>query len=294
MDYSTLEKRRAACEAEVEINRKTAPSLYLGTIPITRAEGSLSLGGHGQPVEWAVHMRRFDERNTLDHVAASGGLTRPVLGKMVHAIVASHASAPRRDAAAATAALWRYLEQNDRAFREWPNLFPEEDVRGPTERSSAVLSKLEPLLRQRGDMGHIRRCHGDLHLRNLVLLDGEPTLFDAVEFDESIATGDVLYDLAFLLMDLWDRGLREPANFVLNRYLWESDEAHLSGLAAMPLFLSLRAAIRAKVVAAGLPHLDRKARRSATAKAVRYLKSAIGFLEPKRPRAAFQVPARAP
>lgn len=284
MDYSTVEKRRAACEAEVAINRSSAPTIYLGVCPITRSGGTLALGGEGEVLEWAVHMRRFDENHTLDHVAASGELTPVVLAKTVRAILASHARAPRRDGAAATASLWHYLAQNDEAFREWPALFPAASVARLTDSSRKLLAEVESLLIARGHAGHVRRCHGDLHLRNLVLLEREPTLFDAVEFDEAIATGDILYDLAFLLMDLWERRLGEAANVVLNRYLWESDEAHLSGLAAMPLFLSIRAAIRAKVIAAGLPHLAEESRGEARADAVRYFKCAVEFLEPRPAR----------
>jgi predicted kinase len=112
-----------------------------------------------------------------------------------------------------------------------------------------VFAQNEPLLAERESQGQVRRCHGDLHLRNIVLLDGAPVLFDAIEFDESIATCDRLYDLAFLLMDLWTRGLRLDANLLLNRYFWLCDdlEIQLKALSVLPLFLSLRAAIRAKV-----------------------------------------------
>jgi predicted kinase len=108
-----------------------------------------------------------------------------------------------------------------------------------------------PLLRERGARGLIRRGHGDLHLGNIVLIDDKPLAFDAIEFDPLIAAGDVLYDLAFLLMDLVERGLGGAANVVLNRYLAETRrEEDLDALATLPLFLSLRAAIRAKVTAA--------------------------------------------
>ena len=101
----------------------------------------------------------------------------------------------------------------------------------------------------------VRRLHGDLHLGNIVLLGGRPVPFDAIEFSPLIASGDVLYDLAFLLMDLVERGLRPAANIVFNRYLVETDRIEdLDGLATLPLFLSIRAAIRAKVTAARLEH----------------------------------------
>jgi uncharacterized protein len=110
------------------------------------------------------------------------------------------------------------------------------------------LAALTPLLRARAQGGYVRHCHGDLHLRNIVEIDGAPVLFDAIEFDDSLATIDVLYDLAFLLMDLGKRGLTAHANAVLNAYLdHEGSTANLIGLAALPLFLAMRAAIRAKV-----------------------------------------------
>ncbi|MBI4724897.1 MAG: AAA family ATPase, partial [Rhodomicrobium sp.] len=100
-----------------------------------------------------------------------------------------------------------------------------------------------PIERERE--GFVRRCHGDLHLRNIVLWEGRPRLFDAIEFDEQLATIDVLYDLAFLMMDLWYRGLNHQANVILNHYFQRAAISELMGLALLPLFLSVRAAIRA-------------------------------------------------
>jgi uncharacterized protein len=280
MDFSTLEKRRAACEAEVAVNRPNAPDLYLGVVPIVRSAGGLKLGGAGEVVEWAVHMRRFDENRLLDRVAAAGGLSRRLIGKLASAILASHRKAPRRDGAAATASLERYIEQNQAAFAESPELFPAARVNAVTAAAKQNLAAMKDLLMRRAEEGHVRRCHGDLHLRNLVLLDCEPTLFDAVEFDDAIATGDVLYDLAFLLMDLWERDLRWAANLLLNRYLWESGDGHLPGLAALPLFLSIRAAIRAKVVAAARAHQQASGREQTAVEARRYFAFAERFLEP--------------
>jgi uncharacterized protein len=101
----------------------------------------------------------------------------------------------------------------------------------------------------------VRRCHGDLHLGNIVLINGKPVLFDAIEFDDRIATVDVFYDLAFLLMDLIERGLHRAANIVFNRYLTDTQRIHdLDALATLPLFMSVRAAIRAKVTAARRGH----------------------------------------
>ena len=109
------------------------------------------------------------------------------------------------------------------------------------------LERRGTLLDARRQSGFVRQCHGDLHLRNIVLLDGRPTLFDGVEFNDEIACTDVFYDLAFLLMDLWRRQLPRHANVVMNRYLSETGDA--DGLSLLPLFLSCRAAVRAKTSA---------------------------------------------
>jgi aminoglycoside phosphotransferase family enzyme/predicted kinase len=280
MDFSTLEKRRAACEAEIAVNKPNAPDIYLGVAPIVRTAHGLGLGAPGEVVEWAVHMRRFDEEATLDRLADRQALPLEVFAKLAWVILRSHRSAPVRDGEAATRALERYLDQNDEAFAARPDLFEPGRARRLAADARAGLAARRNLLVERGKAGYVRRCHGDLHLRNIALIDGEPVLFDAVEFDDGIASGDELYDLAFLLMDLEERGLRRAGNLLLNRYLWESDEAQLSGLAALPIFLSIRSAIRAKVIAAGLDHLRGEARDRAGAEASRYFWFAEAFLTP--------------
>ncbi|MYZ47341.1 AAA family ATPase [Propylenella binzhouense] len=284
MDYSTLAKRQAACEAEVAVNAANAPTLYRGVLAITRNGRGLALGGSGEPVEWLVHMARFDERQTLDHVAERGGLTPSLIGRLVEAILASHQRAPLRDGRGASESLRLYLRQNAAAYAEFPDLFPPARAGALTARADAELDALWPLLLERGRAGFVRRCHGDLHLRNIVLLDGEPTLFDAIEFDDAIATGDVLYDLAFLLMDLWERGLKAEANLVLNRYLWAGPDAQLPGLAALPTLLSIRAGIRAKVLAAAIAHQPDAERGRMEAEARRGFEAASAFLNPGPPR----------
>jgi aminoglycoside phosphotransferase family enzyme/predicted kinase len=281
MDFSTLEKRRIACEAEVEVNRANAPDLYLGVTPIAQSAHGLALGGSGDVVEWAVHLRRFDEDATLDRLADKGALSRELIRRLARAIARSHEGAPRRDGDAALKALASYLDQNEAAFAADPGLFEPSRAAQLARDARAALDAAKSLLIERGASGWVRRCHGDLHLRNIVVIDGEPVLFDAVEFDDAIATGDVLYDLAFTLMDLEERSLRWASNLLLNRYLWETtDDAQVAGLAALPLFLSIRSAIRAKVVAAGLKHLSGSAQDQARREAERYFWFSEEFLKP--------------
>ena len=284
MDFSTLEKRRVACAAEVEISGAGAPGLYLGIVPIVRTPQGLALSGEGEAVDYAVKMRRFDTDLTLDRIAERRDLTPELVKAVAAMVIAAHAAAPERRGIDTAGKLSTYLEDNIAEFSARPDLFPAEDVAQLAGTSRAALARVRPLLAARCAAGFVRRCHGDMHLRNIVLLDGRPVLFDAIEFNDEIATCDVLYDLAFLLMDLWQRGLRSEANAIFNRYLWASDAAQLDGLAALPLFLSLRAGIRAKVEAAGLAHLAGEQLAQGQARVVHFFRHACTLLGGTQPQ----------
>jgi hypothetical protein len=256
LDFSTLAKRKAACEAELEVNRPFAPAIYRGVVAITRGPDGLKIGGGGEPVEWAVDMRRFDETQTLDRLAERGEIDEPLADALGRAVATAHAAAPV--GGGFVDELDEVIAQNDTELRAC-DLFATPQVVVLSLATRNALARVRPLLERRERAGFVRRCHGDLHLGNIVLLEGQPTLFDAIEFDPKIATGDVLYDLAFLLMDLIERGLGAAANIVFNRYLTETRrDDDLDALAALPLFLSLRAAIRAKVTAARAKTSDRR------------------------------------
>ena len=254
LDFSTAERRRAACEAELELNRRTAPGLYLAVRRIGRAaDGKLAFDGPGPLVDAVVEMRRFDQDGMLDRMAQRGALTPGVVTALAHRLAAFHRDAAVSQDHGGASGISAVIEGNDRSLRAT-------SLVSPTEAESLVQAFRWTLARHAGRLdarraaGRVRRCHGDLILRNICLLDGEPTLFDCIEFDDALATIDVLYDLAFLLMDLWHRDQRGLANLVLNRYLDECDET--DGLVVLPLFMAIRACIRAHVTAAqaaGLP-----------------------------------------
>lgn len=257
LDYSTLAKRKAACDEEIRINRQFAPQVYHRVVPITqRSDGSLEIGGKGEPVEYAVEMRRFDERQTVDHLAAAGPLDTGLAEAIAEAIAASHTVAPPAQAAPWINSIPAIIKDNARAFRE-AACFSPGDIEDLRQASLSAFARIRPLLEQRGSRGFLRRCHGDLHLANIVLIDGKPVLFDAIEFDPVMASTDVLYDLAFPLMDFIRYGRQTEANTLLNRYLAVTESQNLDALAVLPLFISLRAAIRAEVL---LARLNRNAR----------------------------------
>ena len=287
MDFSTLARRKWACEREIELNRRTAPSLYLGAFPITRTgDGRLALGSEGEAIEWAVEMQRFDQAGLFDKLAHAGALTARLMTELADTIVRFHALAdpldPETAPHAGAAGLRWVLEETLDEFGERPDLFAASDVDGLAHASRAQLSKTEARLDERLRQGFVRRCHGDLHLRNICLVDGAPTLFDCIEFNDTLACIDVLYDLAFLLMDLDHRGLRPLANLVLNRYLQQTGD--LSGLGVLPLFLAARALIRAKVSASAEASQDEADRRRELRDEARaYFRRAATYLTPSPP-----------
>jgi uncharacterized protein len=285
LDYATLAKRKAACETELAINRRTAPTIYRRVVAITREPGGrLALDGRGEPIEWAVEMRRFDEERTLDHLAAKGKIDAALADALGRTVAAAHADAEPADAARWIAALESYIDEHVEAFGQQPDLFPPEQNRAFADAGRAAFARIRALLTERGRTGFIRRIHGDLHLGNIVLLDDRPVLFDAIEFSEVIASGDVLYDLAFLLMDLVERGFTPAANVALNRYLVDSGrDENLDALAALPFFLSMRAAIRAKVTAARMAHAKPNERTEIARIARTYFDWARRFIAPAPP-----------
>lgn len=278
LDFSSMELRKAACENELTLNRRTAPDLYLGLRAIRRqTDGQLTLEGDGTPVEWVVEMRRFAADALLDRVAMDGRLTMPMLDRLADAIARFHTDAERYDDDA-PAEYARLADVNAERFRAYAgqvfDAAAAEDVISSTE---AWVRRLSPQLDARCEAGFVRHCHGDLHLRNIFLDGDTPTLFDAVEFDDRLARSDVVYDLAFLLMDLWHRGLRHEANRVLNRYLLRTGD--YEGLGPLPLFLSLRAGIRAHVSATMAESADDPGPLAEEAR--QYLDLAAAFLAPR-------------
>ncbi len=248
LDYSTLEKRKQACEEELRVNAGNAPEFYRRVVAITRSpDGRFEIDGAGTPVEWAVEMTRFDESQSLDRLAASKAIDPSLATALADAILRSHERAPPAAGESWLGSILPIIERNTAKFRAVPEL----DAAAVDQLDAAsrdYVAALQPLLKQRAEQGFVRRCHGDLHLANIALVDGRPLLFDAIEFDPVIATTDVFYDLAFTLMDLahFDQGT--AANEVFNRYLTGAGEESLDGLRLLPLFSSIRAAIRAHVL----------------------------------------------
>ncbi len=247
LDFSTLAARAHFCRRELELNQPAAPAMYRDVAAITRApDGSLREGGAGEAVEWVLRMAPIPAGDFLDAVAARGGLTAALLDALGDAVFTLHQAAPEVAGLDAPAAMEAVLSGNLRAARSAG--LPETTMAPLAACFQAALERSVPSMMARAAEGRIRRCHGDLHLGNLCLWQGKPTPFDALEFDEALARIDTGYDLAFLLMDLDRQAGRAAANRLLNRYLARSGDYGVLGL--LPLWLGLRALVRAHVEAA--------------------------------------------
>jgi aminoglycoside phosphotransferase family enzyme len=231
-------------------------------------------------VDAAIEMVRFDQSKLLDRMATNGELTPVLMTAVARMIVGYHRGAPTVHDGSGSSNLRECSTSTRPALP--PAMFSKETRSIRSHGSSTPLSPAIPDCSTGArQQGKIRRCHGDLHLRNICLFDGEPRLFDCIEFNDQIASIDVLYDLAFLLMDLWHRGFPQLANLVMNRYLDEADDE--DGFILLPFFMAVRAAVRAHVTATqveeGSADYDKL-----TVEARSYLELAHTFLQETPPR----------
>lgn len=285
LDFSTLDKRAAACEHEIERNRPAAPEIYIGTLPIVRREdGALALGGEGVPVDWVVVMNRFDQAGLFDNLAQKNRLPLAHMTSLAEQVADYHDNATVFRSIDGGASMATTIGRLVRSLYEAGDVIGLDRAKRFARQIVAELNARNRLLCERARGGHVRLCHGDLHLRNIVLHGDRATLFDAIEFDDRLATTDVLYDLAFLLMDLWHRDLKAHANRCFGSYASKAIETKdLGGLATLPLFLSTRAAVRAVVAIDQLALAEPSGRQEHIEEIDAYLSLAMDFLAPAKP-----------
>jgi len=278
LDFSSLEARRFYCEEELRLNRRTAPQLYLEMVPVTGSEADPRIGGEGEPIEYAVKMRRFAQDALLSRMAQAGTLGAAEIDALAHGIAAFHARIARADprqtfgsAAAVLAPAAQNFDQIEALIGAGADVPELERLRGWTRDQHA---RLQAAFEARKAGGFVRECHGDLHLGNVALIDGEPTPFDGIEFNEAFRWIDVMNEIAFMVMDLLDRKLPRLAYRFLNAYL--EDTGDYGGLAVLRFYLVYRALVRAKVacIRAHQRHLSPEDGERARREYVEYLRLA--------------------
>jgi uncharacterized protein len=251
LDFSTLEKRRAACEEEVRLNLRLAPDLYLDVVPITEDADGPRIGGKGECVEYAVRMRRFDRRQELDRLLRDGTLAPERIDELARLVARFHGEIPRAGADDPWGAPDTVLANALANFEHATALqhAPEVAARLAALRHWTVDThrQVASRLSARKRDGWVRECHGDLHLANMVLHQGRVVVFDCIEFNAALRWTDVMAEIAFTVMDLHHRGRRDLAQRFVNDYLEETGD--YEGLAVLRYFLVYRAMVRAKVAA---------------------------------------------
>lgn len=270
LDFSTLEQRRHFCHEELRLNRRFAPDLYLAVTPISGTLENPQLGGTGPPLDYAVTMRRFADQALLANCPQA--LSPNCLDRLCDQLVRHHQQAPSSDPFGSPEAVWQPLAENLRVLQTY---FPNHPALQPLRRQARTLhQRLTPHFAQRRQEQHIRECHGDLHLGNIALLNGEPTPFDAIEFNPKLRWIDTANDLAFLLMDLTARNLHSASSRLLNRYLEQSSD--YSALTVLRYYQLYRATVRAKICALSGDRDDHQA----SAELAHYLALATRYATP--------------
>lgn len=283
IDMTSLSKRKRLCQRELELNQPELPDIYIDVVPVTIDDsGQLELNGSGVPVEWVLRMNRFAECDVLDNVAKDGKLTLELADRLGKSLAQYHHRLNPLQVVDGHDRMAEIVSELRHEFSVLVSPLPTELTSQFHSLAQSALDSCRAQLDARGESGFIKRCHGDLHLRNILLRNDQPVPFDALEFDERLGTCDVLYDLAFLIMDLGHRQLQEQENRVLNQYLMHSAIENTSALSLMPLFLACRAAIRA-MTSAQVANAASDNTNAGLEEATSYLRLAIAYLSVDKP-----------
>ena len=289
LDFSTLDKRRHYCHEELRLNKLSAPALYLEVLPIVEMDGGYRFAAPGEDedaVEYALKMRQFDEGQLLTNVFERGELTEERIVEIAQKLAALHRASLTNDAIAefgrpeSVAAM---AEENYGHVRPFIGTTQDEEQFKATKAfTDAFIRENGAIFERRRVGGKIRECHGDLHLNNICIHDGRIEFFDRIEFTDLFKNIDVIYDLAFLMMDLQFRGRKDLANILANTYLEQTGD--YEGALLLPLYLTMRAYIRGKVnsIRQADQHLDAEKRSAAIEEAKAYFKHAWEYTRPKQ------------
>lgn len=287
LDFSTLERRRFYCQEELRLNRRLAPSLYLDVVPITGSHQHPCLGGSGTPIEFAVKMRRFPQDALFDARLAHHQLTPNDIDQLAEKIAVFHKSTavaatqdPYGSSDLVRAPVLGNFDQIRRTSTASMNVA---DLNALEQWTIQHCDTLDPIFRERKAGGLVRECHGDFHLGNVALIDGEVTVFDCLEFNANLRWIDVQSEAAFMVMDLSARNRSDLGQRFLNRYLEFTGD--YAGLTVLRFYLVYRAVVRAKVHAlrADQPHIDAEQRSAALSKSRGYFDLAKRLTRPKKP-----------
>lgn len=285
VDYSTPEKRKIACEKELELCNRWTAGFGIAVRPVVKTKKGYAIGPdkQGEVVDWLLEMIEFPEDMLFDKMIERGELDRFEMMDTAEKILSMQRQAAvvkERDPAAI---IRGRIDENNAMIRCFvPEYFDAEEVDALEKEQIDTLERVKNVLKKRGDEGKIRVCHGDLTLRNIAMRDGKVTIFNPIEFYDDLTRIDTLYDFAFLLVDMESKGQRRLASILFNHYLAASDD--WDGVPALPLFMSCRAAVNAYVFAEQAAGMTDKVEATLMAnRAYAHLVLARRYLIPKKP-----------
>lgn len=287
LDYSTLEKRHRFCEEELRINRRTAPDLYLEVTSISGSPDMPLLNDDSAPIEYAVKMKQFSQQSLLSHLLDTGQITTAHIDQLAINIAAFHEQieqAPPDSKYGDPAVILQPVGENFIQIREQiSDRSINAQLNTIEQWALTEYQNLQQLMAQRKQDGFVRECHGDLHLNNITLINDQPTLFDAIEFNPNLRYIDTISEVAFLIMDLEARGRPDLAWRFLNDYLGINGD--YDALPLLRFYLCYRAMVRAKINAIRVSQLARNTEdyQTSLAELQHYLDIAWNYTEPHAP-----------
>jgi len=286
LDFSTLDKRQHFCNQELRLNQRGAPELYLEVLPVTQVDRQYQLGGTGQPVEYALKLHQFPQEALLSKLFEQGQLGETDLEELGCVVAQYHAKAETNDyirtfgeIPQVRAAINKNYEQTQKYIGGSQTQAQFEETKHYTD---SFFAQRPELFTSRIQNNWIRECHGDLHLRNICRWQGKIMLFDCIELNEPFRFVDVMYDVAFTVMDLEARQRPDLGNAFLNTYVEQTGD--WEGLQVLPLYLSRQAYVRAKVNSLLLddPAVPAAAKEEAVATAAHYYQLAWQYTKPRQ------------
>lgn len=286
LDYSTLEKRQHFCQEELRLNQRSAGELYLEVLPINLVGEKYQLGGNGEIVEYVLKMRQFPQETLFTNLFEQGKLNEKLLENLGQVVAEYHAKAAINDYIRSFGEVSQIRVAFDENYQQTEKYIGKVQTQTQFTETKAYTDRFfaerAELFKNRLINNFVRECHGDLHLRNICLWQDKILLFDCIEFNEPFRFVDVMYDVAFTLMDLQAKGLNELGNVFLNSYLEQTGD--WEGLQVLPLYLSRQAYVRAKVTSFLLddPGVPENVKEEASKTAAAYYTQAWEYTKPQQ------------
>ncbi|MEO1094203.1 MAG: AAA family ATPase [Cyanobacteria bacterium J06638_28] len=288
LDYSTLEKRHHFCQEELRLNQRAAAAIYLEVVAIAQTGTTFTLDPLENVVEYAVKMRQFPQSALLSQKFAEGELTEDLLKDLAVAIAQFHEIAETNDYIRGFGTVEQIRQSIDENYAQTEGFIGGPQTRQQFDETKAYtdhfLATQAALLKQRIEQDKIRACHGDLHLNNICYWQDQLWLFDCIEFNEPFRLVDVMFDIAYIIMDLTVKGRTDLAALFLSHYVEQTGD--WEGLQVLPLYVSRQSYVRAKVTSflLGDPSIAEAEKQKAGEQAAQYYTLAWSYIQPQTGR----------